>query len=515
MLHLSHFLSRLKIGHLWLLTVIAGILAFSNTHPIRPNDFWWHMAVGQTIVQTRQIPSSDAYSYTQPGHPYPSYQVYWLMEIAFYGIFSLGGPALIVFANSMVIALAYTGISMICWSVSHDWRLSAFCTLFAVLLGIYNWNVRPQSISLLLGALCLAAIYTIRRNPSYRFLLVFPLIFISWVNSHGTFAIGLILLGIWNVEGARKVLKNIVNRQKPWIIRESLIPPIAMAISLFACLVNPTGTGIIPYLQSMFNNPVVQRLTPEWAPPTLATLEGSFFWVSLLLCIVILAFSTHRPGIFQMGCLIAFATLGIMTTRGIIWFGLITAPILADHLPAVIARIKLPPPKALVSKLSMTVNASLLFFLIFFVVITLPWFKQILPLPAKKAGLISAETPVNATRFLIDNHLPTNVFNNMDFGSYLIWTAQPDYKVFVDPRIDLYPVETWQDYLTISNASSGWDKLLEQYQVSTLMLNPIDQAALVASIIQSTGWSRVYEDHQAVIFVRKSLINTSFSNAGT
>ena len=41
---------QLRIEHLWALIVLAGIFIFVNTHPIRPHDFWWHIAIGKEIA---------------------------------------------------------------------------------------------------------------------------------------------------------------------------------------------------------------------------------------------------------------------------------------------------------------------------------------------------------------------------------------------------------------------------------------------------------------------------------
>ena len=83
-------MSRIKfhftIEHLWGLIVLMGIFIFVNTHPIRPHDFWWHITIGREIVTTGSIPTSDVYSYTQTGQPYPSYQMFWLMETLLYVI---------------------------------------------------------------------------------------------------------------------------------------------------------------------------------------------------------------------------------------------------------------------------------------------------------------------------------------------------------------------------------------------------------------------------------------------
>ena len=78
------------IEHLWGLIVLMGIFIFVNTHPIRPYDFWWHITIGREILTTGTIPTADVYSYTEAGQPYPSYQMFWLMETLLYVVYKVG-----------------------------------------------------------------------------------------------------------------------------------------------------------------------------------------------------------------------------------------------------------------------------------------------------------------------------------------------------------------------------------------------------------------------------------------
>ncbi len=117
---------HLSIEHIWGLTALMGIFIFINTHPIRPHDFWWHITIGREIPASGNIPTTDIYSYTANGHPYPSYQMFWLMEIALYSVYKLGGPALVIFIHSLMISSAYFLVFWICKKTSKSWRIAAF-----------------------------------------------------------------------------------------------------------------------------------------------------------------------------------------------------------------------------------------------------------------------------------------------------------------------------------------------------------------------------------------------------
>jgi hypothetical protein len=95
------------------------------------------------------------------------------------------------------------------------------------------------------------------------------------------------------------------------------------------------------------------------------------------------------------------------------------------------------------------------------------------------------------------------VFNSMSFGSYLIWAAYPQYQVFADSRIELFPEAVWLGYLNISNAQGDWESKLRDYGVNTLMLSPTEQPLLVKAARESGNWKIVYQDNSAILIERK------------
>ena len=555
------------MAHLWPLTVLLGIFAFLNTHPIRPHDFWWHMAVGREIFATGRIPTVDTFSFTAAGAPYPSYAAFWLPEVVLYGLYTLGGPALVVFVHSLTVTAAYGLTLALAWRISGSPRIAAAATLFAAALGINDWNVRPQAFTFFLAPLFLWAVHKIRRSagfslqtcirgPNLRWLAVFPLGMALWVNCHGSFPLGLLIVGLWVADEVWGAVRGGAGgrscaRPLPRITAAAS----ALALAAAATLLNPRGPGAFSYLAGMSVHPVIQGMVPEWAPPTFSTLTGALFLTGLLLTAALLALSPRRPEPLELLLFLAFGALGLRTTRGAIWFGLALTPVWAAHLSAVFGTSLRSVPdykrpfvvsheapraegaraEAKRSGVSEAQNgtplrsvpdyergtllrsvpdyergykrdlpATLLAVLLTAgALVTLPWFKERLPLPPEKAGLISAETPIAATEFLLRERLPGPLFHAMPFGSYLVWAAQPDYPVFVDSRIELYPVEVWLDYLHISAAGCEWEERLARYGVRTLMLSPQEQPALVAAARASPHWHWVYEDTAAVLFVRQ------------
>jgi hypothetical protein len=502
----------LPLEILWVATVLIGIFAFVNTHPLRPHDFWFHAAVGREIVATGHIPNIDTFSYTAAGQPYDSYKSFWLMEVYFYALYQAGGAVWVVFVHSLMITAAYVVILLAGWRATGNLRAAALGTLFAAALGLMDWNVRPQAVAFLMGALFLLAIGELQRGGKWPrqlpWLLVFPLGMIIWVNSHGTFVLGFALLGAWLTANMGTVLlpRFFSRISSPPGARFSLLVSLsALVLTSFASLLNPRGLGVLRYVSGMAVNPVIQNMVPEWAPPSIQTLGGQLFYGGLLLAGIVLAFSFRRLTPFTVLIFVGMAALGIKTMRGGIWFGLFMAPTMAVHLEVVGHALlrRLPPPKEDEKPAPVILNWLVIALLLFLGIVSLPWFKESLPFPPPKAGLISYETPIAATERLLTEQYPGQLFHAMSFGSYLDWAAQPAYPVFVDSRIELYPTQIWFDYIEISTAQPGWEEKLADYAVNTLMLSPTEQADLIAAAQKSPNWQQMYEDAAAVIFVRQ------------
>ncbi len=91
-------------------------------------------------------------------------------------------------------------------------------------------------------------------------------------------------------------------------------------------------------------------------------------------------------------------------------------------------------------------------------------------------GLFSTDTPVAAAAYLRANP-GGRLFNDMGYGAYLDWALYPAMQVFVDPRIELYDAQLWQDYVAISDARDYHALLVEKYGVTRVLLDRAHAAA--------------------------------------
>jgi hypothetical protein len=109
------------------------------------------------------------------------------------------------------------------------------------------------------------------------------------------------------------------------------------------------------------------------------------------------------------------------------------------------------------------------------------------------------EFPVAATAFLKQHSLPAPVYNNYDWGGYLVARA-PEYRVFVDGRSDLYGDALLNETVRAYEARPGWHTILDRHSVRTVFVGA--DAPLAAVLRESNDWRDVFEDSQAAVFTR-------------
>jgi hypothetical protein len=456
--------------------------------PIAPNDFWWHIATGRLIVESGAVPRVDYFSYTQYGQPY--FNQPWLAQTLMYGVYQLGGAALLELLQAVLIAVSFGIMYRICRRAGVGSRAATIGTLSGALIAMGNWQIRPQTYALLP---CIAAISILLkwRDTGRAALWALPLLMIIWVNLHGTFTLLLVLCGlVWLGAAIERVWRhsgrswNELWRLAAWGV-----------VTLVATLLNPRGVGIWQYVAGLLTNQSVSQLVTEWASPfrDYQSTNTILFFVLLALFAALCAWRWRRISLADVLLVLPFLLLALQSVRNILWFGVVATPLAARLLAGEAQPTRRKPTEIVL------INRLIAGLLIALLVATLPWWKEEVGLPPVLGDLLSAETPVAATVELQNlPQRPQRLFHDMSFGSYLIWET-PQQHVFVDPRIELYPYEQWIDYIELGQGKNI-DAMVQKYGFDGWLLDLQAQADLISALESDTRWQRMFTTDEAVYF---------------
>ncbi|NJP05363.1 MAG: hypothetical protein HC837_06940 [Chloroflexaceae bacterium] len=145
------------------------------------------------------------------------------------------------------------------------------------------------------------------------------------------------------------------------------------------------------------------------------------------------------------------------------------------------------------------------------VLLVQPWMKHTLPLPQPYQDmftdvpggpqLFSKGTPVDATEYLLQSPCEGNLFNEMGYGSYMTWAYYPAGQIFIDPRVELYPLEQWEDYAAMTRGQQV-GSLLDKYAIDCAMIDVHYQQQMAEVMPNLPGWQRTYQDDETEIWRR-------------
>jgi tetratricopeptide (TPR) repeat protein len=253
----SSWAPRLADGFLIVLFLTLTFLL--GAFPLKDTDIYWHLRTGDLIRQTGHVPRVDIFTFTSEGRPW--IDLHWLFQIAVSWIRERGGVVGLNLAKCVVTCVA---MLVLLSARKRDWPIAVMLLAWLPALLVLGGRiyVRPETLTLLYLSIFLAVITHWDRWP--RLALLLPLVQVAWVNSHGLFVLGPIVLGYGLIDAAIRGGIPAPERRKWW--RTVLAASVATGV---ACLINPYGiTGAVypVELAGTMSNPIFRDKTAELTP---------------------------------------------------------------------------------------------------------------------------------------------------------------------------------------------------------------------------------------------------------
>jgi hypothetical protein len=454
------------------------------TTPWLSTDTWWHLAAATRILKTHTWPTHDTYSFTTFHSPWIDYG--WLGDVCMALFWKYGGlQGLLIFVTILggtVMVLLYYHAS-----IRNRNPKAAFvaCTLLLPLATL-QFTTRPQLLGYAFLIVTLIALENFRQGHS-RALWLLPLVFWFWVNTHGTFVLGFLILGVYWICGLRQFERGRVYSIQ-WKPGQRLQLELVLLLCVIASLLTPYGTRLVAYPIGMaiFQHLVVQ-FAWEWMPVPVSLWIGKLFLILLVLFWLGFAASRLKFRLEDL-VLLTFATAEtFLHARFLILFvpifALSAADLLAQWMPSY------QPDKD-----HRALNFALIVLIAFGALKFFPSSQQI-------SSRLEYEVPVNAGRYFREHAQTARIFSTVDWGSYLIFALEPAQRVFIDGRLDIFEHNgVLADYLLISQTSPNTFFLLKKYGINFCLI-PRDWR-LATLLAASSEWKEIYHDRLSVIFAR-------------
>jgi hypothetical protein len=447
-------------------------------------DLWWHIKVGQNILATHRWPTTDPFSYTAAGDPWMAYE--WLGDVLFSAVERLGGLLglqilLFVVASAVMLSLyAYTTLR------SGNSKAGFVCSGVLCSLAFASFNLRPQMIGYLGLVLTLIALELFRKGKE-RAVWFLPLLFLLWVNIHGSFIVGIgvfvvfLLAGLWDFR-----LGGVATER--WTTAQRVRLELVLLLSIAVLPLTPYGTRVAVYPFDMaFGQPVNVANILEWQPMPFSIAGGKLFLA------ILIAFLIGQM-LFQFTWRLAEIVLfcgGIVMACLHVRFLMLFVPFAAPIFAVMLARW-LPPYDR--KKDHPVLNAILMAGVVVAVA-------RYFPTRAGLEKIVAERYPVRAVQYLRQHPVEGPMFNSYGYGGYMVGMF-PEQKVFIDGRGDLYErAGIFSEYLEVANIKPGAFQVLRVHGIESCLLESKEPLAVV--LAAQPAWEKRYNDGVSVLFVRR------------
>lgn len=461
--------------------------------PFIDYDYWWHLAMGNLILDHHRVPTSDPFSWTYAGKNWVVDE--WLAEVILALLVRAGGYAAVISFTTVVVVAGYWWLiwGARCYGLSLRAAVIVSVLWAGVFLRSGALVARPQVWGWALLAIFvgeIAAYDTGRR----RTLWALPPLVALWVNLHLSVFFGLVCLGAF-------VLDRLLRRK---LDRRLLTVGVLCVLAL---LVNPRGWDLLYWKAEAYLHPSAIRYTViwEWQSPKWHDATQRAFWRAApvgAFAGVVLAFQLirqRRIRVWPALPVVVFLAQSLRSVRFIPFFvivlilfvGWVMGQLAAWQGGRPSTEPGLPP-------------------------IRLRLWTGALPAAAVAVALAVILTrddtqfhrdpnafgyPVRATAVLMDRYPQARIFNDYNYGGYLIYRFGGTNKVYIDGREDMYGDAFVRRYFGIAWDGTDWQRELDREGVTVAIMR--QELALARRMAKDPNWTVAYQDSQSIVFARR------------
>jgi hypothetical protein len=493
----------------------------------------WHIRTGQQILASYAVPRVDSFSSTMGGKPWFAWE--WLYDVIVGELERWAGLNGVVWFTAVVIAGVFASTFRLLLRRGTNVFVALVLLLLAASASMIHFLARPHVLSWLLTLAwfwildssetdCMqtdpAGPSATRSTATGRRLWLLPLLMLVWVNVHGGFLIGFVLLAIYWLSAIWYAVWLKENKFPEFLAKlrcraqARSLAAVGLAAGV-ASLVNPYGWKLHAHIYGYLSNRFLMEHIDEFQSPNFHGVAQRCFALLMLATMVAVA-SQARAVRVSEGLVILFALYsGLYASRNIPVSSLLLALVIGPLLSGAIKNLggdvirfqRLGDREVAFTERMVTVESSLQGHLwaiaaAAFLIVIAAYGGRLGANQLMDAHFDPKRFPASAVDFLDRKTAgERDAVTVPDYwGGYLIYRLYPRTLVALDDRHDLYGEEFFKSYLKMVRVEPGWDGLLDKYQARCVL---VPKGSALANILeQRPPWKRVYTDDVGVVFER-------------
>lgn len=430
------------------------------------NSFLTHLATGRRMLD-EGIVRDDAFTWTSAGEPVTVQS--WAASLLFAVVDDVAGFQGLRFVMATLAGL----VGFLVWrladrSPSILTRLAIVAPVFVI--GVQTWAERPLLIAFVAFAATLVLVEG-RRDPR----LLLPIGFV-WISVHGSWPLGLVLLGARWVGALFDSRSGEVADPR----RERTAGLWLGAGMVAGGVLNPYGPALLFFPLELLGRQEVLQHVAEWKASGFQSL-----WTRLFLVMIAAAvFAARRAPSTLVVPGVVFAIAALLGARNIPLASMVLVPMLAAGLPAIPGLD--PRRRSDANRLAVVALGALL---------------VVLPVVAIQGPHVDLDRyPVDAVNAMEDELglAPDDhrVIHQDFVGNYLDLRYGATQAAWIDDRFELHSLELVEDYLALLNGTPAWREVLDQHDPDAILWPA--QRVLV-ELVTAEGWQTAWSDDAWVV----------------
>lgn len=475
--------------------LIAIVYTFSGG--INGNDFWWHIKIGEWIVEHGEVPHSDIFSWYRWVEQIPWTAHEWLSDVLFYQIYiTLGQGGIFVFSLTAALLLTMLLFRDAWEHVKRNVLIGGiYFALMAVTTSIFFYG-RPHVFSYFLVYVQLKILYKFRANPKSPGIFFLPILACLWSNLHGgSSCLSYILCLIFLVSGVMNIQLGTIHSKR--MEKKSLVVlSVVTVCTVGGILVNPVGMEVLLYPFKNMGDQLQMTLISEWRAPD-AKVMGELILFFLPGALMLFGLVSHRDSIevVDLAVMGLFCFLFFRSVRFVMFWYIAAVFCAMPYMPP--CKVKPIPWKR--EKFAI-VSSLVLLAIPLSIGIKGTWetWNQ-----GQLIEVVLSQEAVEAVK----SQKPQRLFNDYNLGEALIYH---DIPVFFDARADLYVdnglLADGASLMFLEKANGrrngayvDADELVEEYGFDGILI--LKSRPLFAYLMEKQEqYPLVYQDQQVAYF---------------
>ncbi len=491
--------------------VLFAFLTFQALYSLQGLDYFFHIKTGEYIVTHKDVPDKDIYSFTMQDKKWTNHE--WLYQVIIYSLFEKWGIDGLFYLRLFIFSLAFFLLLLIALQI--DWFVSFFLIFFGLKISFLRFILRPDNFSFLFFIIFLIPFILKKR----KLLLLLPFVQLLWVNIHGFFFLGPLVLLIYLLTG--RIGEARIDDAFYDTVKKVFL------LSILACFLNPAPatTLIFPFrilgdillgTQKVFYQSINELKNP------LKVLSLNSMYFRYVIVTGLSLFCLKKTNIFYT-CLWFFMLIfSLNSIRNFYFCVPISIALVVNRYPFI--------KEFFLNKLIRERGFRLLkVALVVFIISICIKIGQGLMVPSGQLGIsyldLESDSPIQIKdRFLSYDHrlypekmrdfmkeqkLPDSMYNNFNLGAYLIFNFFPERKVFIDGRCEFYGPRFFKFYENIKEGDEfAFKEAIEKYKLEGFIISYLrEKPTVLIKVLHEGGFKCVYFDRDGVIFLKESFLN--------